>query len=115
MSDETLENKLQNIRNKAAEFAKAKANRVYLEEFRKSKIAILMREAESADPDLTAANRQEAWARRHPEYLELLKGLMQATEEEARLHWELRTAEWAVEIWRTKSANKRAERMRYGA
>ena len=62
-------------------FAAAKANRVYLAEFRKSKKAILMRAAAVDNPKMSAAN-QERDAYAHPEYLELLEGLQVATHKE---------------------------------
>ncbi|WP_400581393.1 hypothetical protein ACFELG_15440 [Pseudomonas aeruginosa] len=44
--DELIERPLTFIRDKAGEFAEAKSNRVYLEQFRKSKKALLMLDAE---------------------------------------------------------------------
>ena len=54
-------------------FAKAKADRVYLEEFRKSKKALLMKDA--LKQGIEAANAQEREAYADPEYIELLRGL----------------------------------------
>ena len=64
-------------------YAKAKATRVHLEEFRKSKKALLMRDAMLQG--IEAANAQEREAYAHPEYVELLHGLAAAIEEEHRL------------------------------
>lgn len=86
----------------AGTFAKAKAQRVYLEEFRKSKKAILM--AESTDK---AANAREQYAYAHPEYLTLLQGYKEAVEVEEKLRWDLIAAQARVEIWRTEQANNR--------
>lgn len=88
----------------AKKFAKAKAERVYLEEYRKSLKAILMkRSMESA----IGAQEREAYA--HDEYVELLKGLKEAVEIEEKLRWDLIGAQARVEIWRTEQANNRAE------
>lgn len=88
----------------AAKFAKAKAARVYLEEFRKSKKALLMKaSAESS----AVAQERDAYA--HPEYQELLVGLRESVEVEERLKWDLIAAQARVEIWRTEQANARAE------
>jgi hypothetical protein len=93
--DEILKN-----RNK---FAKAKAERVYLEEFRKSKKAILFQQA----PSGTMAEK-EAYAYSHNDYLLLLDGLKEAVEVEESLRWMLTAAQARIEIWRTNSANNRA-------
>lgn len=86
----------------AGKFAQAKATRVYLEEFRKSKKALLMGQS-----SLEAANAREQFAYSHPEYLELLHGLREAVEVEEKLKWDLIAAQARIEIWRTESANNR--------
>ena len=68
-------------------FAQAKAQRVYLEEFRKSKKAMLMRDA--LLNGIEAANHQEREAYSNPEYLQLIKGLAAAIETEETLRWQL--------------------------
>lgn len=88
----------------AARFAAAKANRVYLEEFRKSKKALLMKASSE-----TSGVAQERDAYAHPEYVQLLDGLKVAVEAEERLKWDLIAAQARVEIWRTEQANARAE------
>jgi len=85
-------------------FAKAKSERIYLEEFRKSLKAVLMkRSMESA----IGAQEREAYA--HPEYTELLQGLKAAIEAEEKLRWDLIGAQARVDIWRTEQANNRNE------
>jgi len=85
-------------------FAKAKAERVYIEEYRKSLKAILQKR--STENAITAQER-DAYA--HPEYQALLEGLREAVEIEERLRWDLIAAQAVVEIWRTQQANNRAE------
>jgi hypothetical protein len=85
-------------------YAKAKAERVYLEEFRKSQKALLMKR--SLEESIGAQER-EAYA--HEDYRKLIKGLQAAVEMEERLRWELVAAQTRVEIWRTEQANLRAE------
>lgn len=85
-------------------FAKAKAERIYLEEFRKSKKAILMSQSTAE-----AANAREQYAYSHPEYLSLLDGLKAAIEVEEKLRWDLIAAQTRVEIWRSEEASARAE------
>jgi len=86
----------------AGKFAEAKSQRVYLEEFRKSKKALLM--AQSTE---SAANAREQFAYAHPEYLSLLNGLKAAIEVEEKLKWDMVAAQARVEIWRTEQANNR--------
>lgn len=86
----------------AKQFADAKAQRVYLEEFRKSKKALLMKQSiESA----LGAQERDAYA--HAEYVELLKGLKEAVAIEEKLRWDLIAAQARIEIFRTESANNR--------
>ena len=54
----------------APRYAKAKAQRLYLEEYRKTKKALLMRESTGK-----AVADREAYAYSHPDYIELLEGL----------------------------------------
>jgi hypothetical protein len=113
MTDEKVEKRLQEIRDTAAQYAKAKSERVRLEEFRKTKKALLMREAEKAGAKSAAQQEREAYA--DDAYLEVINGLAAATEQEEHLRWYLKSCEWHLEAWRTQQANQRAERQRYGA
>jgi hypothetical protein len=90
------------IINNAGKFAAAKANRVYLEEFRKSKKAMLMAECVEK-----AVNAREQYAYAHAEYLEVLDGIKAAIEAEETLKWHMVAAEARIEIWRTQCANNR--------
>lgn len=84
------------------EYAQAKANRCYLEEFRKTKKAILMGQSNES-----AANAQERYAYAHTEYSELLDGLKAAIEIEEQLKWNLTAAQLRIDIWRSEQANNR--------
>ena len=88
----------------AKRYAKAKSQRVYIEEFRKSLKAILMKKS---GQDTIGAQEREAYAAE--EYKELLEGLRVATEVEEKLRWDLIAAQARVEVWRTEQANYRAE------
>ena len=92
------------IRDHAKQYAQAKANRVYLEEYRKTLKARLM-----ATQLGDAVNAQERYAYAHSEYAELLEGLKVAIEEEENLRWKLIAAQAKIEVWRSLSANQRAE------
>lgn len=90
----------------APDYAKAKAQRVYIEEFRKSKKALLMKEAMAK---FEAANAQEREAYANPEYQALIKGLQEAVEIEEKLKWGLEAARISVEIWRSQEATNRMQ------
>ena len=91
------------IYSNAPAFAQAKANRIYLEEFRKSKKALLMGECSES-----AANAREQYAYAHADYQSLLDGLKAAVEVEETLKWQMVAAQARIEIWRTESANNRS-------
>lgn len=93
------------IKNASA-YAKAKAERMLLEQFRQSKKALLMKEAMTK---FEAVNAQEREAYSHPEYQELLKGLAAAIEVEEELKWKLEAARMRVDCWRTEESTKRME------
>lgn len=110
MSDESEINifrSLDYIRDQAPAYAKAKANRIYLEEFRKSKKALLMRDAEVAGQKSAVSQERDAYA--HPEYLDLLGALRDAVETEEAFRWRMVAAQAKIEVWRSLSANQRAE------
>lgn len=80
---------------------------MYLEEFRKSKKALLMKDALKLGVE--AANAQEREAYADPAYQQLLKGLALAIEQEETLKWELEAARLDIEIWRTREATNRMQ------
>lgn len=91
------------IYEKSVDFAQAKANRIYIEQFLKSKLALLM--SESSETTMTG---KEMDAKKHQDYISLLYGLKEAVAVEEELKWKLISAQLAVEIYRTESANNRA-------
>jgi len=93
------------IRENAAAYGNAKGRRVHLEEFRKSKKALLMKDALKAG--IEAANAQEREAYADKEYRNLLLGLAVAIEDEETLRWQLEAARLEIEIWRTRQATER--------
>lgn len=101
------EDATQLIRDLSPKYGEAKAQRVYLDEFRKSKKAMLMRDALLNGID--AATHQEREAYSNPEYLALIKGLAAAVETEETLRWQLESYRLEVEIWRTREATNRMQ------
>ena len=92
------------IRDHAKQYAQAKANRVYLEEYRKSLKAALMA-TQIGEP----VNAREIYAYAHHDYTRLLEGIKEAIEQEENLRWKLIAAQAKIEVWRSLSANQRAE------
>lgn len=83
-------------------YAQAKAERVFIEEFRKSKKALLMK---ASGEGAIGAQEREAYA--HPEYTALLDGLKAAVEKEETYRWQLVSAQMRGDLYRTQSANNR--------
>lgn len=88
----------------AGKYADAKATRVHLEEFRKSKKALLMNECAEK-----AANAREQYAYSHPDYIALLDGLKVAVSQEEELKWHQIAAQLRVEVWRSQNASNRTQ------
>jgi len=87
-------------------YAEAKGHRVYLEEYRKSQKAMLMKRALTEGVAKTAAAAEiEAYA--DPAYIEVLKGLEGAVEREEELRWGLVSAQARIDVWRSNEASNR--------
>ena len=101
ITEQEVEKAAAYIRDHSDSYGKAKAERIYLHEFRKSKKAILVSTQKGT------VQEKESYAYSHPEYLELLEGYRSAIEEEEKLLWMIRAAQAKIEIWRTQQANNR--------
>ena len=88
----------------APRFAQARAQRLYIEEFRKSKKALLMQKSTGK-----TVSERETDAYAHPEFVQLLDGYKVAVEAEETFRWKLKAAELEVEIWRSKEASNRSQ------
>ena len=78
-------------------YSKAKATRMYLEEFRKSRKAQLMSQAGTE-----VLGKQETYAYAHQDYIEILEGIRQAVETEEKYRWLMTAAQARIECWRTE-------------
>ena len=107
MDDYLTEKKITELNQMADEYAHAKSIRVYLEHFRHSKIALLMKDAEVAGYKTAALQDREA--RADPEYGTILMGLKDAVQKEEALKWKLETERNLFEQWRSRAATERAE------
>jgi hypothetical protein len=92
------------IRDNAAEYAQAKANVVYMTEYRKTIKAMLM--ASSREKTESA---KESYAYSHEEYKAHLLALEQAVAKCERLRWLMVAAEAKIEVWRSLESSARAE------
>ena len=95
------------LRDNAPAYAKAKSERIYLEEYRKTKKALCMVAAETRGITAVTAQEREAYA--DPQYQELLLGLKAAVEEEEKLRWLLISCQAKIEAWRSIESSRRIE------
>jgi hypothetical protein len=83
-------------------YAAAKANRSYIENYLRSAKSSFMMESTATS---IAAKEMEAYA--NEDYIALLHGLKEAIEEEESLKWKLIAAQARIEIWRSQEATNR--------
>jgi len=85
-------------------YSKAKATRMYLEEFRKSRKAQLMSQAGTE-----VLGKQETYAYAHEDYVGILEGIREAVEIEEKYRWMMTAAQARIEVWRTEQYSARIE------
>ncbi len=85
-------------------YSKAKATRMYLEEFRKSRKAQLMSQAGTE-----VLGKQETYAYAHADYVGILEGIREAVEIEEKYRWMMTAAQARIEVWRTEQYSARME------
>lgn len=106
-----VEQLLDTYRSLIDPYAKAKSKRNYLEEYKKSLIAIQMKVAEQNGSKTVSAQERDAYASN--EYIEMLESIKNLTEEEESLRYRIRQLEMEIEVWRSQQANERQERKAY--
>jgi len=95
---------------KSSEYAQARANRIYMEELRKTIKAELCKTALHHGFDAVNAQEREAYS--DPNYKSHLLAIKQAVEAEEKLRWMLIAAQARIDVWRSQEASNRAvERM----
>lgn len=82
----------------AKPYAQAKANRMYLEEHRKTLKALLMNESTGK----TVSDREQ-YAYSHPSYQALLNNFKDAILEEETLRVQIKGAELTIELWKAET------------
>lgn len=103
LSDTDIERALDYLRDSADEAAQARAERVYLDEFRKCLKSQIMKE--HADQSGIVQER-EAYA--DERYLRHVEALREAVHRDEKHRFLLKAAEAKIDAWRSKSANQRA-------
>tara|TARA_Y100000114_G_C11650242_1_gene273832 strand:- start:430 stop:756 length:327 start_codon:yes stop_codon:yes gene_type:complete len=103
ISDEEIEKALDYLRDTANDAAKCKAERIYLEEYRKSLKALIMSEYKQLP---VSAQEREAYCDNR--YLKHLEALKIAVRKDEKIKFMRVAAEAKIEAWRSYSANHRA-------
>lgn len=91
------------IAENAPVFAKAKANRVFIENYLSTIKSKLMLEEDGT------LGHKDAYAKSHPDYVAQLEALKVATEQEETLKYMLLAAQARIEVWKTNEYSKRQE------
>lgn len=103
MTDEDAMKCIDYIRDNAPKYAEAKGQTTYLENYLKSKKAMLMSE------EVGTLGAKEAYAYAHPAYVEVLQGLKEAVAVEHEIKWRMEAAKLKFEFWKTQQFNVRVE------
>lgn len=108
VTDEDVEKALDFMRHHALKAAKARADRIYLEEGRKAEKARLMKQVEAESNKSMSIAQQERDAYAHPDYRTVLDGIRVAVEEDEKCRFSILAAQAILDAWRTQQANQRA-------
>lgn len=103
ITDVEIDKALDYLRDNARDAAQAKADRVYVEEFRKVIKATLMKEHGSLSAVL---QEREAYA--DPRYLQHLEAIREAVQADEHHRFLRGAADAKIGAWQTQSANHRA-------
>lgn len=91
------------IIEKAPEYAQAKGERVFIENYLRTVKSRLMNE------EAGTLGNKEAYAYAHTDYEVQLKALQVATEKEEHMKYMLLAAQARIEVWKTQEYSKRQE------
>ncbi len=104
ITDEEIDAALEYLRLNGAKAAKAKAERIYLEEYRKTIKANVMQL--HLEKPVTAQEREAYSSETYKDHLKVMRDAIEADEKH---RWGLIAAQAKIEAWRTQSSNKRGE------
>lgn len=108
ISEDEIEQACEWLRTNARGAAQAKATRIYMQEYRKTMKATLMKEIIS---EPIGAQERHAYA--HEKYIAHLDAMRAAIEQDEYMAWMRVAAETKIEAWRSLNANARAEGRAY--
>ena len=103
ITDDEIDKALDYLRDNARDAAQARANRVYVTEYRKVLKAQLMKEHSTLSAVL-----QEREAYSDPRYIQHLEAIREAVEIDESHSFLRDAADAKIEAWRTQSSNTRA-------
>lgn len=103
ISDTEIQLALDYLRSSALDAAQSRANRIYMEEFRKSLKALIM--SEHKDLPVNAQEREAYADKRYQKHLKAMKTAIELDEKNRFLRV---AAQAKIEAWRSSSANERA-------
>lgn len=103
ITDDEIDKALDYLRDNARDAAQAKAERIYVEEYRKVIKATLMKEHGQLSAVL---QEREAYA--DPRYLQHLEAIREAVQADEQHRFMRGAADAKIEAWRTQSSNSRA-------
>jgi hypothetical protein len=103
IEEQDVERAIQWMIDNATKAAEARANREYVEQFRKTLKAQVMKE-HAASP--LGVQEREAYA--DPRYVAHLDALRTAVEQDERMRWLMTAAETRVSAWQTQQRGLRA-------
>lgn len=104
IADEDIHKALDYLARSAVKAAQARANREYIKEFLKSKLAILQNGLNEGSEGM-----RERVARAHPEYLALLEGYREAIQADEECRHYRDAAQAKIQAFQTFSANARGK------
>jgi len=107
ISDEQLQAALDWLREAATGAAKARAERLYLEEWVRALRARIANECMTSGEDISAA-KADIQARSSDAYRDALLGLRAAIEKDELFRWRRSSADAVLSAWQTMNANNRA-------
>ena len=106
ISDQQLEIVLDWLRDNAGAAAKARAERVYMEDWLPALRAQIAAECIAAGDSAAAADTK---AKASDAYATALKGYREAVEADEKMRWHRTRADAIIEVWRSDQANQRAQ------
>ena len=107
LTDDDVDRALDWLVKNADKAAQARADRTYVEEYRKVLKAELM--AQAAQEGSGSLGAQEVYAYSHPSYKSHLEAIKEAVEADERFRWLQVTADARIRAWQTQAATKRAQ------